>query len=312
MPNKVWNLQLFAEDAGVESAVDTDSTPNDTVVEVSGGDAQSEVVDQVSDTPKVTENPETENEVSFDDLIKGDYKEAFDKKVQDIVRKRVKKYRGIEEQLDQANASIGTLRPMMLALAQKYGLDINDPNIDENVVNAVMHDKAMYEQAAMEANMDVDTYMEVQELKRKNLEDKEKLQAYEHDKQMQEQYEQHMLEEAELKKKYPDFDLIKEIKNNQDFAYLIDLGVPVENAYIATNYEKIEAINAEAIASKASEKVANTVKANKKRPAENGLESQPGSQIGTNIKGLSREQLDDLEARARRGESIDLKDFSIQ
>lgn len=312
MPNKVWNLQLFAEDAGVESAVDTDSTPNDTVVEVSGGDAQSEVVDKVSDTPEVTENPETENEVSFDDLIKGDYKEDFDKKVQDIVRKRVKKYRGIEEQLDQANASIGTLRPMMLALAQKYGLDINDPNIDENVVNAVMHDKAMYEQAAMEANMDVDTYMEVQELKRKNLEDAEKIQAYEHDKQMQEQYEQHLLEEAELKKKYPDFDLIKEIKNNQDFAYLIDLGVPVENAYIATNYEKIEAINAEAIASKASEKVANTVKANKKRPAENGLESQPGSQIGTNIKGLSKEQLDDLEARARRGESIDLKDFSIQ
>lgn len=309
MLKNVWNLQLFAEESGVESATDT-TNPDDTGAEVSGDAAQSLGEEQVAATPTMEhENPETDNEVSFDDLIKDKYKDDFNKATSEIVQKRVK---GMQSKLDEANASIGQLQPMMMALAQKYQLDLDDPNIDQAVVDAVLHDKALYEQQAMDAGMDVDTWMQVQELKRQNFEDSEKIKAFEADQQLREQYERHMVEAEEVKKVYPNFDLMQEIKNNSVFAMQIDCGVPVRNAFEAAHYQELDALKAEAIASEASKQVVNTVKANKKRPAENGLQQQPGSQIGTDIRSLSKEQLEELEARALKGEQIDLKNFSIQ
>jgi hypothetical protein len=309
MLKNVWNLQLFADEEGVESAIDTNSIPDDTGVEVSGDAAQNMGEESVDATQEEeTVNPETEDEVSFDDLIQGKYKDAFNQKTSEIVQKRVKQ---MQTDLDEANASMGVLQPMMMALAQKYQLDFNDPNIDQAVVDAVLKDKALYEEAAMEAGMDVDTFMQVQELKRENQEYAERERLSEEERIIREKYERHMMEAEEVKKVYPNFDLMEEIRNYPQFAMQIDCGVPVRNAFEATHFEELAAIRAEAIATKASEKVANSVKANKKRPAENGLEVQPGSQIGTNISGLSIEKLDELEARARRGEKIDLKDFSL-
>ena len=107
----------------------------------------------------------------------------------------------------------------------------------------------------------------------------------------------------ELKAIYPEFDLEDELQN-ETFAKMLHLGFSVKNAFESTHIDELNAIQAEAIASKATEKVANSVKANAKRPSENGLKSQPGAKVNNDIKSLTKEELDEYIARANKGESI--------
>lgn len=310
MLNLVWNLQLFAEEGeGVEGAIDTEPTPNDTDV-IPGDVAQDSDVktDESDDVDQNgTDNPET-NRVSFDELIKGDYKDDFKKATSNLIRKRVK---GMQSKVDELSASQETLKPMMLTLANKYQLNPEDPEFNEKISEAVMNDRDIYEGRAMDAGLDSETYMKLQQMEVSNQLQDAQLKAIEEEQHMKEQYARHAQEAEKLKETYPDFDLITEIKENQDFAYLIDLGVPVENAFHAVHWEELQAREAKAIANVASKQVVQNVMANKQRPQENGLQQQPGNQIGTRIKSLSREELDELNAKALRGEDVDLKEYSI-
>lgn len=307
MLNLVWNLQLFAEEGeGVEGAIDTEPTPNDTDV-IPGDVAQDTDVKSDDVDQNGTDNPET-NKVSFDELINGDYKDDFKKATSDLIRKRVKP---MQSKIDKFNASQETLKPMMLALANKYQLDPEDPEFNQKVSEAVVKDRDLYEARAMEAGMDTETFMKLEEMEVSNQLQNAQLKAIEEEQHMKEQYARHAQEAEKLKETYPDFDLITEIKENQEFAYLIDLGVPVENAFHAVHWEELQAREAKAIANVASKQVVQNVMANKQRPQENGLQQQPGNQIGTRIKSLSREELDELNAKALRGEDVDLKEYSI-
>ena len=133
MLNNVWSLQMFADEGDTGASV---TETNDAVVD-SGDDAQSVGENSVDATPtEQLENPETT--VSFDDLIKGEYKKDFKKATSNIVKKRVSK---VQSQLDEANARFDSLKPMLDALGEKYRVD---PSDIESLNNAILNDKALY------------------------------------------------------------------------------------------------------------------------------------------------------------------------
>ena len=57
--------------------------------------------------------------VNFENLIKGEYKDEFDKRVQNIINKRFSSAKANEEKLNALN-------PMLDMLASKYGKDSSD------------------------------------------------------------------------------------------------------------------------------------------------------------------------------------------
>lgn len=291
MLNNVWSLQLFADEGDTGASV---TETNDAVVST-GDDAQTMGEEKVDATPKEQVNPETT--VSFDDLIKGEYKKDFKKATSNIVKKRVSK---VQSQLDEANARYDSLRPMLDTLGEKYRVD---PNDIESLNNAILNDKTLYEEEAMERGMDVDTLMQIKGMEQENRLLEEQMRAQEEEKQRQMEFAKISQQADELKTIYPEFDLEDELQN-ETFAKMLHLGFSVKNAFESTHIDELNAIQAEAIASKATEKVANSVKANAKRPSENGLKSQPGAKVNNDIKSLTKEELDDYIARANKGESI--------
>lgn len=291
MLNNVWSLQLFADEGDTGASV---TETNDAVVST-GDDAQTMGEEKVDATPKEQVNPETT--VSFDDLIKGEYKKDFKKATSNIVKKRVSK---VQSQLDEANARYDSLRPMLDTLGEKYRVD---PNDIESLNNAILNDKTLYEEEAMERGMDVDTLMQIKGMEQENRLLEEQMRAQEEEKQRQMEFAKISQQADELKAIYPEFDLEDELQN-ETFAKMLHLGFSVKNAFESTHIDELNAIQAEAIASKATEKVANSVKANAKRPSENGLKSQPGAKVNNDIKSLTKEELDDYIARANKGESI--------
>lgn len=291
MLNNVWSLQLFADEGDTGASV---TETNDAVVST-GDDAQTMGEEKVDATPETQENPETT--VSFDDLIKGEYKKDFKKATSNIVKKRVSK---VQSQLDEANARYDSLRPMLDTLGEKYRVD---PNDIESLNNAILNDKTLYEEEAMERGMDVDTLMQIKGMEQENRLLEEQMRAQEEEKQRQMEFAKISQQADELKAIYPEFDLEDELQN-ETFAKMLHLGFSVKNAFESTHIDELNAIQAEAIASKATEKVANSVKANAKRPSENGLKSQPGAKVNNDIKSLTKEELDEYIARANKGESI--------
>lgn len=291
MLNKVWCLQLFADEEGTSASAE----PNDTVVE-SGDDAQTMVEQTVDDTPKEQVNPET-SEVSFDDLIKGEYKKDFKKATSDIVKKRVK---GIQTKLDEANAKNEALAPMLQALGEKYSVESDDY---EGLTKAILNDRELYEQEAIERGMDVDTLMTVKGIERENQRLKQKEQALYEEQQMQENFAKIEAEAEKLQEIYPAFSLADEMENI-DFVKMLDLGFSVKSAYEALHIDDLQSIQAKAIEEKATENVVNTIMANAKRPSENGLKSQPGNKVNNDIKSLSLEDTDKYIERALKGEKI--------
>ena len=290
MLKDVWSLQLFA-DEGTSASAKT----NDTVVE-SGDDVQSVVEQTVDDTPKEQVNPET-SEVSFDDLIKGEYKKDFKKATSDIVKKRVK---GIQTKLDEANARNEALAPMLQALGDKYSVASDDY---EGLTQAILNDKELYEQEAIERGMDVDTLMSIKGIERENQMLKQREQELYEEEQMRENFVRIEHEADELRNIYPDFNLEDEMQN-LDFVKMLDLGFSVKSAFEALHIDDLQSIQAKAIERKATEKVVNNIKAGAKRPSENGLKSQPGNKVNNDILGLSTVDIDKFIERARQGEKI--------
>ncbi|MBQ2174422.1 MAG: hypothetical protein II453_04990, partial [Alphaproteobacteria bacterium] len=175
MLNNVWSLQLFADEGDAGASV---TETNDAVVST-GDDAQSMGEEKVDATPEQLDNPETT--VSFDDLIKGEYKKDFKKATSNIVKKRVSK---VQSQLDEANARFDSLKPMLDALGEKYRVD---PGDIEGLNNAILNDKAWYEEEAMERGMDVDTLMQIKGMEQENrmLEERERARIEEQQRQQE-------------------------------------------------------------------------------------------------------------------------------
>ena len=92
---------------------------------------------------------------SFDDLLNDEeYKGEFNKRVQDIVQKRIKNAKASEDKLTK-------LAPLLDLIAHKYNVDLETTDIDE-LVQKVTDDDELYEQEALEKGLPVDALKQIQ------------------------------------------------------------------------------------------------------------------------------------------------------
>lgn len=280
------DLQLFADggDGGTVSAGATGATETAAVSQTT-----------ITDADGTTATPIDRN-AEFEKLIKGEYKEQYDARVQDTIKNRLK---GHKETVDKYNA----LAPTLETLARKYGIDPSDINA---LNKAIEEDDAYYEEEALEKGVTVEQLKQFKKMERENAELK-KLRDEKNAKEAAEKKVAGWMEESkQVKAIYPQFDLRSEMQNPKFVELLRVPGVDVRTAYELTHKDEIIAGAMQFTAKIVEKKIADKIAANGARPTENGLNSQSASLTKSDVSQLSKAEILDIQRRVARGEKVDL------
>lgn len=231
----------------------------------------------------------------FERMIKGDYREEYEKRFKQGLDRRFKETEALRQQTEAA-------RPLMELLAGKYGVDAGDMDA---LVKAAEADESYYEQEAAEKGLSVQQLKEFKRMERENASLKaaaEERQRVERASQVQARWAQ---ETEAMKAVYPNFDFAEESQNER-FIGLLTKGVDVRTAYEVVHNDEIISGAMQFATQKATEKTVNNIRARGMRPDEGGLGTHPAGDGQLDVSKLTKQQRADMAKRALRGEEITL------
>lgn len=231
----------------------------------------------------------------FDAMIKGEYKEEYERRFKQGLDRRFKETESLRQQAEAA-------KPLMELLAGKYGVDAADMNA---LLKAAEADESYYEAEAAEKGLTVQQLKQFKQMERENTQLKaaqQERQRIERANQVQARW---MQESEALKGIYPNFDFAQEAQNEK-FVRLLKSGVDVRTAYEVTHNDEIISGAMQFTAQKVKEKTVNDIRARGMRPDEGGLGEHPAGEGQLDVTKLTRQQRADMAKRALRGEIINL------
>lgn len=289
--NLMINLQLFAEGAGADAGGSEGSGANGEVAAFQGTGVNAQAAAEQTMDVNVDRNAE------FEKLIKGEYKEQFDARMQDTIKQRLK---GTKETVEKYNS----LAPTLELLSQRYGVDVG--NI-EALNKAIEEDNSFYEDEALRLGIPVEELKKMRKMERENemlRKERDERKAEEHAaRERAQKYSKWVAEESEAKKVYPSLSLDEEAKNPK-FFNLINAGVDVKTAFEVVHRDEMIPTAMQFASERATQKVANSIRANGARPVENGNASQSATVSKTDPSKLSSSEFEEIRRRVRAGEKI--------
>lgn len=237
----------------------------------------------------------TDKAAQFDALIKGEYREEYDRKFKQGLDRRFKETETLRQQTEAA-------KPLMELLAGKYGVDAGDL---EGLLKAAEADESYYEAEAAEKGLSVQQLKQFKQMERENA----KLRAAAEERQRVERANQVQAKWAQeteaLKAVYPSFDFAQEAQN-EEFTRLLMSGVGVRTAYEVVHNDEIISGAMQFTAQRVKEKTVNNIRARGMRPDEGGLGTHPAGDGQVDVTKLTKQQRADMAKRALRGEEITL------
>lgn len=268
----LFDLQLFAEDG----AAGTGGQETAALARLqTGAERSSSPAGQEVGTPDAGEHRDAaaDRAARFESLIKGEYKDLYDKRVQDTIQKRLKGSAGIVQKYRE-------LSPALELLGRRYGVDATDP---EALRRAIQEDApASGDEEESKAPEQTETLR--QERARRQLSD--------------------WLRQAEVtKSRYPSFDLQQEARDPR-FRSLLRSGVPLQTAFEVLHQQEILPAAMAYSARRAEERMADSVIAGQLRPAEGAMGGQSPVLSKRDVKCLTRAERDEIDRRVARGEKI--------
>ena len=297
------NLQLFAEGAGGDGGTGAEGATGATVT---AAVSQNKGVknplanvkygiqaEEASPSPEVNIPTTEDRNAKFEELIKGEYKDLYDARVQDTIQKRLK---SSKETVDKYNA----LSPTLEMLAKKYGVDSS--NI-EALNKAIEEDDSYYEEEALEKGMTVQQLKEIKKMERENAALREQMEAQNRKDSAAQQYATWMRQAEEAKKLYPNLNFEAEAQNPQ-FRQLLLSGIDVGSAYLVCHKDEIIPAAMQFTAKTVESKLAKSIASNGARPSENGMSSQSAAVVKSDVSQLSKEDRAEIIRRVQRGEKI--------
>lgn len=274
MPNKKTHfsisLQFFAsEDVSVDSSADVsteDGLATDNAQESSFDSASAE-----------NDNNGNQLEEEFEKLIKGGkFENAFKKRTQGIIDKRFKSFKALEEA--QAKQ-----QPILNFLSEKYGIDSSQTEL---LLEKMQSENNKPENESVNTDK-ADTFD-------KNRYISEKAHALS---------KQWSIEGERLKKVFPDFDFKTELKNPA-FTTLLKSGMPLRKVYTAIHSDELIKNAVSGTAKQVAEQTFNSIKANGRRVAENGLRGGAGFIQKTDVNSLTGQDIRDILKQVENGSKI--------
>ena len=296
------NLQLFAEGAG--TAGNGATTGDNGAAAVSTGrnanplaNVQYGIQAEGSTAPvtevQTEEAPAEDANARFDSLIKGEFKEQFNQRMQDAVQKRLK---SSKETVDKFNA----LAPTLEMLGKKYGVDASDINA---LTQAIQDDDAYYEEEALEKGITVEQLKSIRKVERENADLKRQMDAERARQNADRIYSEWMQQSETVKKVYPNFDFRTEMQNPK-FTELLRNHIDVRTAYEVIHKDEIIPAAMQFAVQTTEQNLTNKIIANGERPVENGNGSQGASVTKSDVSTLTRADRAEINRRVANGEKI--------
>lgn len=254
--------------------------------------------EQVASAPAPEAQEDTE--AAFENDIKGKYKEHFDKRVQNIINKRFKETKELEDRVKQAEQ----LNPVLDVLASKYGVDVHDT---EALVKAVQDDDSYYEDEALKRGLTVSQYKQMQQLERENATYRKEREERQKNEEINAIYGRLNQQSEELRATYPSFNLEQELAGEQgkQFRDLLKVGVDVRTAYEVIHKDEIIGGAMQYTAQQVAQKTVNDIRARGNRPQENGNARKGAITIRkSDPSTLTRKDREEISRRVMRGERI--------
>ena len=244
--------------------------------------------------PKATEVAQPDRKARFEEMIKGEFKDLYDERMQSTLSKRLK---GLNETAEKYNS----LSPTLELLAKKYG--IKDSSDIEALNKAISDDDSYFEDEAMEKGISVEQLKEIRKMERENAELKRQMQEQEQHENANRLYAAWMDQAENARQTYPSFDLKSEMANPR-FVDLLRSNIDVKTAYEVIHKDEIIPAAMQFAAQQVEQKVANKIKAGGARPSENGMSSQSAAVVKSEVSQLSKEDRAEIIRRVQRGERI--------
>lgn len=279
------NLQLFADGgAGAAGAGEGGA---------SGEGAQVAAVNEGNDAKALAEKRAADYQ-----KFKTDFKAEFDTEVQGLIKGRLKNAKDNEKAANEYRAKT---EKVFEALGMKYGLGAD--KVDE-ILAEVEKDNSYYEDEAVRRGMDVAELRRVTAMERENAQYKARDAAAAARAEIDRKYQALLDQVPEVQAVYPDFDFEKESEANPLFRKLCAMGIPMRNAFESTHVEEILSRGMQVAAQTAAAKTQAVHNHNRQRPSENGLSGNGKAETKVDISKLSLTEMQKLNERARRGETI--------
>ena len=219
---------------------------------------------------KEPEQKQTDPKAEFDALIKGEFKDLFAERVQQVIDRRFKETKGLQEQLQ-------AVAPILDILKSRYRIEDSDP---AKLVEAIERDDAYWSDAAEQAGMTVEQYKAIDKTRREYQRLQSELQAAKQQEALREKFADWHRQAEELKATMPSFDFTAEMQN-PDFGRMLNAGIPVRQAFYVMHLNELQQATAMGTAQATQQQVINNVRARGARPAENGVQ---GNQSGVIVK----------------------------
>ncbi len=229
----------------------------------------------------------------FEALIKGEYKDLYDARVQDTIQKRLK---GTADTVQKYNA----LAPVLELLGEKYGVDAADVDA---LSRAIEDDETFYENEALERGLTVEQVKEIRKMQRENAELKAQMENAERQKTADRIYSDWLEQEKHVRDVYPGFSLEGELQNEQ-FRNLLMSNVPLQTAFEVIHKDEIIPAAMQFTAQKITEKVANNIRAGQNRPLEGAMGNRSPVTVKSDVSQLTKADRDEIDRRVARGERI--------
>lgn len=285
-----FNLQMFADgDISGEATGAVMSTADAAGMPVADGEAAGA---QAVDTAGAG-TPTADERLPYD-RIREMYAEDINKTVKNAVEKRLRREK-------DAQGTLKKLQPLVDRAAKKYSKDAKD--IDA-IMAAVSADRSYYEELA-ERN---GTTPEIEEMLERSAAEarsaREALEEREEADRNREFAERIGRQVLEVRERFPDFDLQRELDSNPQFAKLAqNPSLSLLDAYKATRFDEEIAKAMQNTAHAVEANVVNNIRSGA-QVAENGLGNTPPATVKKDISKLSLSEIQEYIERARRGEVV--------
>lgn len=236
---------------------------------------------------------EQERRKSFEELIKGDYKDLFDERVRENIDRRFKNVHDSKEELDRVSTSL-------LPLYERYGIDEGDW---DGLEEAIRSDAMLFADEAEEMGLTPQQYMFAKNAELEAKRAQTELDRVKGAQEAQKAYQGWMREGEELKKTYPDFDLAQEVQNDK-FMTLLKQDWNVADAYEAIHAKELITNGIGTAASVAQKNVVDSIRARGMRPSENGTGSKAGVIVKKDPSKFDEQDMVEIRKRVSNGEKI--------
>ena len=245
-------------------------------------------------TTETKQETNTTEKIPYADLIKSDdYKDAHKEYMDKTIGDRLKKYKGIEEDL-------GKHKGLLEIVATKYGINPDDENFLEVLKTEIEADNSYYEDYAMKHDMSVEDARRVIDMERKVAQANAQEEARKKEEQARQQFMVLQQNAEKTKKQFPEFDLATEMQDERFRRLCAVTNGDTTSAYVTCHWNDIVPNAVHRASEQAKLQTAQAVASNKARPIENGLSSSAPSVVQQDFSKMSLKELREYAQEQRR------------